>query len=160
MIQKITRSDLIECLEIFHRGYETVAVEFGLTTDNCPHRGRASLPYDALVSEYEHNTLMFGYYLDQKMVGYLGFKVDEKGDCKLNDIIVLPEYRQNGFGKEMLVFCKAKARELGANKITLGMIDDNQVLKNWYMENGFITIGYKKFEKAPFTVGFMEYSFV
>jgi hypothetical protein len=59
-------SDLSFCLEVFHRGYETVATEFRLTEENCPYRGRASLPMDQLVSEYENGTLMFGYFLEKR----------------------------------------------------------------------------------------------
>lgn len=160
MIKRIIKSDLLECLEVFHRGYESVAVEFGLTEENCPDRGRASLTFDKLVSEYESNTLMFGYFLDKKIVGFIALEAKGNGVCKLNDIIILPEYRQKGIGKELLEFCKSKALELGANKVTLGMIDDNQFLGNWYIKNGFINVGYKKFDKAPFTVGYMECSLV
>lgn len=156
MIKPIVKSDLITCLEVFHRGYETVANEFGLTKENCPDRGRASLPFNKLVSEYEDGTLMFGYYLENKIIGFIGLKIVGNGVCKLDDIIILPEFRQEGFGKELLEFCKRKANELGAIKITLGMIDDNQRLKNWYIKNGFINVGLKKYDKAPFMVGFME----
>lgn len=57
MIKQITKSDLLSCLEVFHYGYETVAVEFGLTEENCPNRGRANLPFDKLVFEFEKGTL-------------------------------------------------------------------------------------------------------
>jgi GNAT superfamily N-acetyltransferase len=156
MIKQIIKSDLPSCLEVFHRGYETAAIEFGLTEDNCPYRGRASLPLDSLISEFRNGTLMYGYFLEDKMVGFLGLKIDD-GTCKLNDIIILPEYRQKGYGKELLDFCKIKALELGAGKIILGMIDDNRKLKSWYIKNGFINVGSKRYEKAPFTVGLMEH---
>ena len=39
MIKPIKEEELFESLEIFHRGYETVAAEFGLTEENCPDRG-------------------------------------------------------------------------------------------------------------------------
>lgn len=158
MIKQIKKSDLMSCLEVFHCGYETVAIEFGLTEDNCPDRGRANLPFDKLLSEFENGTLMFGYFLENKIIGFLGLKIDDNGVCKLNDIIILPEYRRKGYGKELLEFCKIKALELGASKITLGMIDDNRELKIWYIKNGFINAGFKKYDKAPFTVGFMEHS--
>lgn len=157
VIKQIVKSDLLSCLEVFHCGYETVAIEFGLTEENCPYRGRANLPFDKLISEFENGTLMYGYFLEDKIVGFLGLKIDNNGVCKLNDIIILSEYRQKGYGKELLDFCKIKALELGADKITLGMIDDNERLKNWYVKNDFINVGFKKFEKAPFTVGFMEH---
>lgn len=156
LVRQIRKTDLHDCLNIFHRGYETVAVEFGLTNENCPDRGRASLPYDKLLMEFENGALMFGYYLGEKNVGFLGMKMNSEDICKLNDIIVLPDYRQNGYGKELLDFCKIKAKELGAKKVLIGMIDDNKRLRKWYEDNGFVNIGYVKYEGAPFTVGKME----
>jgi ribosomal protein S18 acetylase RimI-like enzyme len=156
MIKPIERNDLPSCLEIFHIGYETVAVEFGLTEENCPDRGRASLPFEKLAAEFENGTMMFGYYSNDKLVGFLGMKMLDDDILKLDDIIVLPDFRNLGCGKELLNYCKTKAKELGATKIQLGMIDDNKRLKKWYEENGFVNIGYKKYEKAPFTVGRME----
>lgn len=158
MIKQIVRSDILSCLNVFHCGYETIAIQFGLTEENCPDRGRANLPLSKLVSEFENGTLMYAYFLCDKIVGYLGFIVNDTGICKLNDIIVLPEYRHKGYGKELLDFCKMKAHELGASKITLGMIDDNQKLKDWYIKNSFNGVGFKKYENAPFTVGYMECS--
>ena len=156
MIKPISRTDLYDCLGIFHQGYETVAIEFGLTEENCPDRGRASLPYQKLMTAFENGTLMFGYYYKDKLVGFLGMKMNGYDACGIDDIIVLPEYRHRGYGKALLDFCKQKANELGASKIKLGMIDDNKRLRKWYEENGFVTVGYKKYEGAPFTVGRME----
>ena len=137
MIKKILRSDLPECLDVIHRSYETIAVKFGLTEENCPDRGRASLPLEKLVRSYEEGEEMFAYVVNGQIVGFLGILFNDEGICKLNDIVVLPEYRHKGYGKEMLDFCKAKAHENGAVKIRLGMIDDNIKLKKWYMANGF-----------------------
>lgn len=53
MIRSVNKEDLKNCLEIFHKGYETVANEFNLTEENCPDRGRASLPYSKLRDEFE-----------------------------------------------------------------------------------------------------------
>ena len=156
MIKAISKDELYNCLNIFHKGYETVANEFGLTNENCPDRGRASLPYEKLLQSFECGTLMFVYYCDDVPVGFLGMNIIENGDCGLDDIIVLPEYRHKGYGLELLNFCKRKAKELGAHKIKLGMIDDNKRLRKWYEDNGFVNIGYKNYDGAPFTVGKME----
>lgn len=61
-----------------------------------------------------------------------------------------------GYGTELLFFCRKKAEESGKKKIVLGMIDDNIRLKNCYINNGFVNIGYRKYEGAPYTVGDME----
>ena len=129
MIKAVTKSDLPACLDIFHRGYETVAVEFGLTGENCPDRGRANLPMEKLASEFENGTIMFGCFCGEKMVGFLGIKLLEDSVCKLDDIIILPEHREKGYGTKLLEFCKTKAVEMGASKIRLGMIHENTVLR-------------------------------
>lgn len=103
--------------------------------------------------------MMFAYIKDEIIVGFLGIKI-ENDICKLNDIIVLPEYRGVGIGEELLKFCKNKAKDLKATKITLGMIDDNSRLKKWYEERGFTNIGYRQFDGTPFLVGYMEYIIV
>ena len=156
LIKSINETDLPDCLNIFHQGYETVAVEFGLTDDNCPDRGRANLPIEKLISDYKNGKMMFGYYLNDKIVGFLGMKMSNDMVCKLDDIIIIPEHRHKGYGTELLIFCKQKAKKLGATKVTLGMIDDNKILRKWYEDNGFCNIGYKKYDGAPFTVGNME----
>jgi hypothetical protein len=47
--------------------------------------------------------------------------------------------------------------EFGGNKITIGIIDENTVLKDWYSANGFIHTGVKRYEHLPFAVGYMEW---
>lgn len=156
MIKQCRREYLPSCLDVYHKGYETVANEFGLTEENCPDRGRASLPIDKLISEFENGALIYGYFAQSEMVGLISFKMKDESVCKINDVIVLPENRHNGYGKELLDFCKTEARKRGAAKVTLGMIDNNRKLRKWYEKYNFRNIGYKNFENAPFTVGCME----
>lgn len=40
--------------------------------------------------------------------------------------------------------------------ITIGILEENKVLKEWYIKNGFVCNGTRKFEHLPFTVGFMS----
>jgi len=41
-------------------------------------------------------------------------------------------------------------------QIKIDIIEENKILKNWYLENGFVQTNKKKIEPLPFTVGFME----
>ena len=97
-------------------------------------------------------------YENNQLVGYISVsKSREKvGVYEIHNVAVLPEYRHMGYGKLLLDFCKSKVKEMGGSKITLGMIEENAVLKNWYVANGFVHRGTKIFEHLPFTVGFME----
>ncbi len=40
--------------------------------------------------------------------------------------------------------------------MTLGMVEENTVLSNWYASSGFLHTGVKKFDFFPFTCGYME----
>jgi len=40
--------------------------------------------------------------------------------------------------------------------ITIGLIDEHEILKNWYKAMGFKETGAQKFVHLPFTVCFME----
>lgn len=99
---------------------------------------------------------MFVYIDNNKIVDYVSLELNESNSCELNNLAVLPEFRYKGYGKELVAFAIDKARELECNKITLGIIEENTKLKNWYIDLGFIHIGTKEFEHLPFTVGFME----
>ena len=156
MIRAIRKDELHSCLNIYHKGYETVAVEFGLTEENSPDRGRASFPYHKLLTMFESGTLMFAYYIDDIPIGFLAMRLFEGGICGLDDMIVLPEHRHKGYGLKLLNYCKQKAKELGAHKIRLGMVDDNKKLKLWYENNGFVNVELIHYDGAPYTVGKME----
>ena len=156
MIREIDASELAECLHVIHKGYEPIAEQFHLTSENCPHRGRAALPLDVLTEEYLAGTKMYVYEIDDCIVAFASVVL--KNDAiKLNDIVVLPEFWHEGIGTAMLDFVKNITIDRHLSKVALGMIDDNIVLKKWYEKNGFVNAGYHQFPNAPFTVGYMEW---
>lgn len=99
---------------------------------------------------------MFLYQHSGKYVGY--FSLDNNGESvKLNNLSVLPEFRHLGIGKEMVEYAKDYViKNTRAKQITIGIIEDNTILKSWYETLGFIHTGTKQFDSLPFTVGFME----
>ena len=76
---------------------------------------------------------------------------------ELHNLAVLPEYRHNGFGKLLLDHAKETVKSLGGNTIKIGIIEESTVLKNWYISNGFVHTGTKKFDHLPFTSGYLEW---
>ncbi len=99
---------------------------------------------------------MFLYRHNGEYVGYFSL-VNNGESVELNNLSVLPEYRHLGIGKEMIEYAKEYAtKNTSAKKITIGIIEDNIILKKWYSSLGFIHTGTKKFDSLPFTVGFME----
>jgi GNAT superfamily N-acetyltransferase len=69
---------------------------------------------------------------------------------------VLPTYQKHGIGTFLINFTKEYSRKCGCEKLRLGMINDNLVLKEWYEKNGFSTYCLKQYDNAPFVAGYME----
>ena len=158
MIVKVNSQEQLEaCLNIIHESFKTVADEFYLTRDNCPSH-TAFISLEKLKTQYAEGRAMFLYEKGGENVGY--FSINESGDtAELDNLAVLPSCRHLGIGKEMIDFAKKYAKEhLHADKLTIGIIEENAVLKKWYESLGFIHTGTKKYSHLPFTVGFMEIS--
>ena len=157
MIRNISSLDIPECAAVIRDSFSTTARDFSITETNCP--GHTSfIKTEKLQKQYNDGRPMFVYTDGNKIVGYFSLAPMENGDYELNNLAVLPEYRHKGYGEEMVLFGIDLVRDFGGNKISIGIIEGNTVLKNWYSRLGFLHTGIKKFGHLPFTVGFMEYS--
>jgi len=156
MIYKVTeKRQLNTCLDIISKSFQTVADEMGLTKENCPSH-TAFMPLKKLQGQLKCGNPMFLYKYKDKFVGYFSLNISDDG-VELNNLSVLPEYRHLGIGKELVGFAVDYSKNtLGIDKIKIGIVEENTVLKEWYGKLGFVHTGTKKFENLPFTVGFME----
>ena len=156
MIEKITsKNQLNICLDIIHESFQTVADEMNLTKENCPSH-TAFIPLEKLLASFENGNPMFLYQHQDKFIGYFSLSICNDS-VELNNLAVLPEYRHLGIGKELVDYASDYSKDvLNANKIGIGIVEENTILKEWYKQIGFIHTGTKKFEHLPFTVGFME----
>lgn len=155
MIKVLKIEELEKCAEVIRESFGTVAVEFGLTEQNVPTNG-AFIKTERLLRDFERGVIMYGFFDGDEMVGFFQLERKSETSFELEKLAVLPSYRHFGYGAEIIAFCKNKVRELGGNIITIGIIEENTRLKDWYLANGFVHTGTRKFEHLPFTVGFME----
>ena len=158
-IIKVTKDNLPECLEVIHRSFPTVADEFGLTKENCP-KHTSFIPISYLETQMKWGWLMFGLYTDKSIIGYMSLSKKADKAYELHNLAILPEFRHNGFGKQLLDHAKETVKSLGGSKIKIGIIEESTVLKNWYITNGFEHVGTKKFDHLPFTSGYLEWKAV
>ena len=156
MITKVNSSEQLNiCLDIIHRSFQTVADEMNLTKDNCSSY-TAFMPIEKLISQFDNDAPMFLYQYNGNFVGYFSLSINDDS-VELNNLAVLPEYRHLGIGKELVDYAITYSKNiLSANKIKIGIVEENTILKEWYEKIGFVHTGTKKFEHLPFTVGFME----
>jgi len=143
--------------EVIRQSFATVAKDYNLTEKNCPGHW-SFITDDQLAEKIRDGYYPFGYFADGKLVGFVSLTDRSDGIYEMNTVSVLPEYRHLGYGKSLLDFCKGKAKELGGRKIAISLADTDDVLKEWYVTNGFIHTGTKKFEYLPLPVGYMEWA--
>ena len=155
-IKKIRKEDLSECLDVIHQSFKTVADEFGLTKQNCPQH-TSFIPLSFLETQMKWEWHMYGLYAGKKIIGYMSLSKQDDNTYELHNLAILPEYRHNGFGKQMLDFAKETVKSFGGTKIKIGIIEESTILKNWYIVNGFEHIGTKKFDHLPFISGYLEW---
>ena len=153
MIKQIQISDLERCVYVIRESFMTVAKEFNITEEIWPtHVSFTKM--EKLQYHWDSGFLMYGYYLNDVIIGYVALDKKDENTYALRNLAVLPDYRHLGYGKELIAFCVNKVKELGGNRIILSIIEENVRLKNWYLQNGFTHTGAKKWEY--FTEGFME----
>ena len=154
-ISEVNASELQTCLDVIHQSFRTVADQFGLTKENCP-KHTSYVPLSYLETQMNWGWHMYGLYAEKRIIGYMSLSKENDDAYELHNLAVLPEYRHNGFGKLLLDHAKETVKSLGGNMIKIGIIEESTVLKNWYIDNGFVHTGTKKFDHLPFTSGYLE----
>ena len=98
---------------------------------------------------------MYALRLEKKIIGYMSLSKEGENAFELHNLAVLPEYRHKGFGKLLLDYAKDTVKSFGGNVIRIGIIEESTILKDWYIANGFVPTGTKKFDHLPFTSGYL-----
>jgi ribosomal protein S18 acetylase RimI-like enzyme len=158
MIKKVSYTDNFEALaKLLNDSFETVAEEFGLTKENCP-TNNAFITADDLKSQLDEKREF--YYLCEKDIpaGFIAIERSgrEEGTFYIEKVAVHPDYRHNKSGIRLMDFATNQIRESGGKKISIGIIDTNIRLKNWYKRQGFTELYTKTFDHLPFDVCYME----
>ena len=154
-IRLLTTEELPAAEAVVRVGFATVAETFHLTRENCPTNG-AFLAPGRLAAERDKGAVQAGCFVEGKLVGYVQITAVQNGACEMEKLSVLPEARRNGAGAALVQWAKDMARQRGAQRLCIGIIEENAPLKAWYEKLGFVHTGTRVFAHLPFTVGFME----
>lgn len=155
-IRQILNDDELDvCTDIICSAFMTVAQDFNLTRENCPSYA-SFRTVEQIRSLKEDGFLMYSLFDEKIRVGFVCFKEIEKGVYLLGLLSVLPEYRHLGHGKRLLDFALDYIKTLQGQKIKIWIMNENTVLKNWYINYGFLETGIRKSADMPFTICDME----
>ncbi len=153
-IRKI-KDEYEECAGVIRDSFITVAKDFNITRENAP-TNPAFAGSDALVEMKEKGIELYGAFDSTGCVGFVAIERADENTCYMERLAVLPEYRHKGLGGRLLAFVFDAAGNSGAKKVSIGIINENIILKDWYSRHGFIETGIRTFKHLPFDVCFME----
>ncbi len=92
------------------------------------------------------------------MIGCVAIEPSKNKDKSyyIERLAVVPEKRHHGYGGSLLSYAIDKINENGGSTISIGIINENKVLKEWYKNYGFKETECKRFGHLPFEVCFMS----
>jgi len=155
-IVKINDSSVLEPFtHIIRTSFGIVAEEYGLTEVDSP-TNPAFIKFDNL-KKTSSLAECFGIYIDNTPCGFFAieFNKDNKS-IYLERVCVIPESRHNGIGRSILIFTEEYSRAKNIEKISIGIMNQNSILKKWYIQNGYNEVSIKKFPHIKFEVCFLE----
>ncbi len=158
MIHKVTADDDFRLLaSLLNRSFLTVAEEFSLTKENCP-TNNGFISTQELKAQLTENREF--YYKEEKGVeaGFIAIERSQRNPAVfyIEKVAVLPEFRHQGTGKELMDFATNRILELQGKAISIGIINSNTGLKEWYEKQGFTVCEIKSYAHLPFEVCLME----
>lgn len=153
-IKRIDNVDEV-CVMVIRSSFRTVADEFGLTRENAPTNA-AFIELDALTAMRQKGAQMYGGFCDGRLVGFVAVRKAKDDLYYMEKLAVLPDFRHRGYGRQLVDFAVKAVREAGGRRISIGIINENTVLKEWYKCIGFIETETRQFPHLPFTVCHME----
>ena len=153
----VVEEELTGCVALLREAFGTVAQEFGLTRLNAPTNA-AFTTIDNLRKHLQNGMTLYGMSVDSRLVGCVAIK-KSKGDglvfC-IERLAVAPEQRHRGYGDKLLSFAMARIQDGGGATASIGLMDNNALLKKWYQSKGFVQHDCRRVGSLPFKVCFMS----
>ncbi len=147
--------ELNNSVNVLRDSFATTAIDYRLTRENAPTNA-AFIEYNDLLQLKEKGISMFGAYKDGIQIGFVSIEQNKDDLYYLGKLAVVPDQRHNGYGQQILEFVFNEIIKTGGGIISIGIINKNLLLKNWYIKFGFTATAIKKYPHLPFEVCMME----
>jgi hypothetical protein len=123
--------DLDSAIEVVHRAFATVAAEFGYTPQTAP-TFPAFIPASNLAEMVSRGAIFFGAFDGGALAGTVAIEPAHDDLFYLERLAVLPEYRHSGAGSAHGQGVR-RSPQLGGRRVSIAVVDENVVLKDWYL---------------------------
>ena len=151
-----TTEDAALIAAIIRESHQDVAQKFNLTRENNP-KHPSFCTQEWVVADFQRGEAYFLYQMDDNHAGCVAFEQPDPETAYLNRLSVRPPYRRQGIGAALVDHIIAYAQTKKVKIISIGIIADHEILKNWYANLGFIEKETRHFAHLPFDVTYMHF---
>jgi N-acetylglutamate synthase-like GNAT family acetyltransferase len=152
----IKRTKDIDVLQqVIACSFQTVADQFGLTSDNCS-TNPAFITQQHIFNAIENDALFFGLFEEEHMAGCVSVKRESDEIYTITRLAVLPAKRHLGYGTMLLDYAVDHIHKHKGRIISIGIMDQNRVLKSYYEAYGFVEVKKIQPTSLPFVVCIMQ----
>jgi diamine N-acetyltransferase len=101
--------------------------------------------------------ILYGLLLDDGIVGCVAIERSkrETRSFYIERLSVAPIHRHHGHGRKLMDFAVDAIRRMDGCKASIGIMNQNKILKDWYIGQGFIEQECKQIAHLPFEVCYM-----
>jgi len=147
--------DAATIADLVRRSFAETAERFNLTPENAPtHPSNCRAEW--ITNALDKGIIYYLVKLEQTPCGCAAMEQANPEVCYLEKLAVLPEFRHNGLGAQLVEHVRIQCGKLGAKRIEIGIIEKDIRLKDWYLLQGFKEKNTAQFEHLPFSVLFMQ----
>ena len=139
-MQELGPERYAECLDVLRRGFATATATYGITADNTPSNP-AFWGDDVIPQVVAKGFTVFGVERDGQLAGcaFVGPSRDATR-WSLRHVAVVPEARHLGIGASLVAEAARRARQGGAQRLSIGIVAENTHLAAWDHRLGFETV--------------------
>ena len=150
-IRDVTGEPLEPNADIIRRSFQTVADEMGITPENAP-RFTSFITAGILGETRDRGAVFYGLFTEGKQAGFVAVEQEADGNWFLKRLAILPDYRNGGFARQLIDRVIDHVKNRGAEKLHIGIVNEQTVLKDWYIGMGFREYRVFEIPRLPFTV--------
>jgi N-acetylglutamate synthase-like GNAT family acetyltransferase len=92
-----------------------------------------------------------------ELVGCVSMRKADKQVWYMNRLSTLPAYQNNGIGTALVQHCIKLVKQNEGVLLRIGIIEEHESLKQWYVKLGFELGAVKQFNHLPFNVRYMSF---
>jgi len=134
---------------ILNKAFITVALQFNYTKENAP-KFPAFIESNIIENGLNNGLKMYGYYLDDQIIGCVGYSFYKDNMYFIERLATLPEYRHKGIGKILMEYVENIIKENNGKIIEIHVVDENKRLIDWYKKLNYKEIRVDEIKTLPF----------